>query len=349
MNLGNLKTESVYKAFLNLGKMLKKDEYAYSEKLKMLEDLKKECDISLLNVIILNERKEIRSDFFWNDCDINNTTMKKFLYNNLFKLFEESMKAKEYLFLDSNEKIYKIKNTTQNSFMFLPVKNIQEDFCIGGILVGRKKENGNWTKEETTLLKTFSLIMEIYYTSKLKYDKFFIQSWIFNEILDNMNTNLYVTDIKNDKILFMNKKMKESYNIAEPEGEKCWKILQKGMSKRCDFCPIPKLLEKKDEQSSMIWRENGAITGKTYENYDSLIRWIDGSIVHFQESTDITDTIALKQNVIQDILCNDALNWRAGKVEMAKSIQEAKKNKKSLVVASVDMDDLKMMVIMKGI
>ena len=42
MNLGNLKTESVYKAFLNLGKMLKKDEYAYSEKLKMLEDLKKE-------------------------------------------------------------------------------------------------------------------------------------------------------------------------------------------------------------------------------------------------------------------------------------------------------------------
>ncbi len=342
MNLGNLKTESVYKAFLNLGKMLKKDEYAYSEKLKMLEDLKKECDISLLNVIILNERKEIRSDFFWNDCDINNTTMKKFLYNNLFKLFEESMKAKEYLFLDSNEKIYKIKNTTQNSFMFLPVKNIQEDFCIGGILVGRKKENGNWTKEETTLLKTFSLIMEIYYTSKLKYDKFFIQSWIFNEILDNMNTNLYVTDIKNDKILFMNKKMKESYNIAEPEGEKCWKILQKGMSKRCDFCPIPKLLEKKDEQSSMIWRENGAITGKTYENYDSLIRWIDGSIVHFQESTDITDTIALKQNVIQDILCNDALNWRAGKVEMAKSIQEAKKNKKSLVVASVDMDDLKM-------
>ena len=151
MNLGNLKTESVYKAFLNLGKMLKKDEYAYSEKLKMLEDLKKECDISLLNVIILNERKEIRSDFFWNDCDINNTTMKKFLYNNLFKLFEESMKAKEYLFLDSNEKIYKIKNTAQNSFMFLPVKNIQEDFCIGGILVGRKKENGNWTKEETTL------------------------------------------------------------------------------------------------------------------------------------------------------------------------------------------------------
>ena len=183
--------------------------------------------------------------------------------------------------------------------------------------------------------------MEIFYTNKYKYDEFFTQSWIFNEILDNMNVNLYITDIKNDKILFMNKKMKESYNIEEPEGKICWKVLQKGMSKRCDFCPVPRLLDKKDERSSIVWRECGTITGKTYENYDSLIKWTDGSIVHFQESTDITDTLTLKKNVVQDILCEEALNWRAGKAEMAKSIQEAKKNKKNFVVATVDMDDLK--------
>ncbi|VEH38674.1 Diguanylate cyclase DosC [Fusobacterium varium] len=98
---------------------------------------------------------------------------------------------------------------------------------------------------------------------------------------------------------------------------------------------------KKDEKSSIVWRENGTITGKIYENYDSLIKWTDGSIVHFQESTDITDTVILKKNVIQDILCDKALNWRAGKVEMAKAIQEAKKNKKNFVVASIDIDDLK--------
>lgn len=167
--------------------------------------------------------------------------------------------------------------------------------------------------------------MEMFYTNKYRYDEFFTQSWIFNEILDNMNVNLYVTDIKNDKILYMNKKMKESYNLDEPEGKICWQVLQKGMEKRCNFCPVPKLLEKKDEKSSIVWRENGTITGKIYENYDSLIKWTDGSIVHFQESTDITDTVILKKNVIQDILCDKALNWRAGKVEMAKAIQEAKK------------------------
>lgn len=342
MNLGKLKTENIYEAFLSLEKMLKHDEYTYSEKLKMLEELKKKCDISLLGVIILNSKKQIRSDFFWNNSEINNVTIKKFLYNNLFELFKESIKEGKYIDLENNEKLYKIKNTFQDNFIFLPVKNIQEDFCIGGILVGKRKEKGIWNEEEIKSLETFALVMEMFYTNKYRYDEFFTQSWIFNEILDNMNVNLYVTDIKNDKILFMNKKMKESYNIDEPEGKICWQILQKGMEKRCDFCPVPKLLEKKEEKSSIVWRENGAITGKTYENYDSLIRWTDGSIVHFQESTDITDTVALKKNVLQDILCDEALNWRAGKIEMAKAIQEAKKSKKSFVIASVDIDDLKM-------
>ncbi|WP_308008176.1 hypothetical protein, partial [uncultured Fusobacterium sp.] len=92
MNLGKLKTENIYEAFLSLEKMLKHDEYTYSEKLKMLEELKKKCDISLLGVIILNSKKQIRSDFFWNNSEINNVTIKKFLYNNLFELFKESIK-----------------------------------------------------------------------------------------------------------------------------------------------------------------------------------------------------------------------------------------------------------------
>ncbi|AVQ32383.1 bifunctional diguanylate cyclase/phosphodiesterase [Fusobacterium varium] len=341
MNLGKLKSESVYEAFLSLEKILKRDEYTYSEKLRILEEMKRECDISLLGVIILNNRKQIRSDFFWNDSEINNTTIKKFLYNNLLELFERSIKEGKYITLENDEKICKIKNTFLNNFLFLPVKNIQEGFCIGGILVGKKKERGDWKEKEIEIFKTFALVMEMFYTNKYRYDEFFTQSWIFNEILDNMNVNLYVTDIKNDKILYMNKKMKESYNLDEPEGKICWQVLQKGMEKRCNFCPVPKLLEKKDEKSSIVWRENGTITGKIYENYDSLIKWTDGSIVHFQESTDITDTVILKKNVIQDILCDKALNWRAGKVEMAKAIQEAKKNKKNFVVASIDIDDLK--------
>ncbi|MDU1911858.1 EAL domain-containing protein [Fusobacterium sp.] len=342
MNLGRLKTENVYEAFLSLEKILKRDEYTYTEKLKILEELKKKCDISLLGVIILNRKKQIRSDFFWNDSEISNTTIKKYLYNNLMGLFEKSIEGEKYIALESNEKIYKIKNTLQSNFLFLPVKNIQEEFCIGGILVGKRKEKGNWDEEEIKLLKTFALVLEMFYTNKYKFDEFFTQSWIFNEILDNMNVNLYITDIKNDKILFMNKKMKETYNITEPEGKICWQVLQKGMEKRCDFCPVPKLLEKKEENPSIVWRENGTITGKIYENYDSLIKWTDESIVHFQESTDITDTITLKKNILQDILCGEALNWRAGKSEMAKAFQDAKKSKKNFVIASVDMDDLKM-------
>ncbi|VEH38672.1 Uncharacterised protein [Fusobacterium varium] len=69
--------------------------------------MKRECDISLLGVIILNNRKQIRSDFFWNDSEINNTTIKKFLYNNLLELFERSIKEGKYITLENDEKYVK--------------------------------------------------------------------------------------------------------------------------------------------------------------------------------------------------------------------------------------------------
>ena len=108
MNLGTLKIENIRKAFFSLKKMLKQDENIYPEKLKLLEELKEKYDISLLGVIILNSKGKIKSDFFWNDSEINNITIKKFLYNNLLKLFEKSIKTGRYIALENNEKIYNL-------------------------------------------------------------------------------------------------------------------------------------------------------------------------------------------------------------------------------------------------
>ena len=92
MNLGKSKTENVYEAFFNLEKMLKRDEYTYLEKLKMLKVLKAKCDISLLGVIILNNKKQIRSDFFWNDSEIIIVKLKNFLYIILLSYFDKLFK-----------------------------------------------------------------------------------------------------------------------------------------------------------------------------------------------------------------------------------------------------------------
>ena len=70
-----------------------------------------------------------------------------------------------------------------------------------------------------------------------------------NDVLNQMQASIYVTDPDTDEILFMNEKMKKDYQISEPEGKKCWEVLQVGEKGRCKFCRIPELFEKTKKTS----------------------------------------------------------------------------------------------------
>ena len=52
-------------------------------------------------------------------------------------------------------------------------------------------------------------------------------------VLDQMDTNFYITDVETDEILYMNKTMKETFGLIRPEGCVCWQVLQKDMKGRC--------------------------------------------------------------------------------------------------------------------
>ena len=73
------------------------------------------------------------------------------------------------------------------------------------------------------------------------------------KFLDHLHTNIYITDVETDKIVYMNETMKTTFNINEPEGKICWQVLQSGMKSRCGFCKIDELLEL-DENHCCIWR-----------------------------------------------------------------------------------------------
>ena len=87
----------------------------------------------------------------------------------------------------------------------------------------------------------------------------------------------------------MSRSMRQLFGLAQPEGKICWQVLQKGMTGRCPFCPISQLLKLGDEDVSVVWEEKNTINGRCYENYDSLIRWNDGRLVHLQHSVDVTE------------------------------------------------------------
>ena len=108
----------------------------------------------------------------------------------------------------------------------------------------------------------------------------------FKQLVDNMQINLYLTDIQTNEIIFMNNKMKETYNLKDPEGKICWKTLQNNQSGPCPFCPLIKLKQINNLYQSISWRENSDLTNRIFENYDSLIKWENGKIVHMQQSID---------------------------------------------------------------
>ena len=113
-------------------------------------------------------------------------------------------------------------------------------------------------------------------------------------VLNGIDVMLYVTDPNNDEILFINEFMKRHYGIENDcVGQICYKIMQKGIEERCDFCPCHQL--EKEPDKAVIWEEHSTLTKRMYSNVDRLIDWTDGKKVHLQQSIDMTEMIAAKE------------------------------------------------------
>ncbi|WP_424245957.1 PAS domain S-box-containing protein [Elusimicrobium posterum] len=149
----------------------------------------------------------------------------------------------------------------------------------------------------------------------------------FEAILNSIDSFLYVSDPQTDEILFINDKMRKGFGLKENEGvgSICWKVLQKGFTERCSFCPNKQLT--KDGIQSVEWEENNTVTGKHYKNIDSLISWPDGRLVHLQNSVDITniknEETALKQRLEQQNFIIDVSRNFLTKEETAAQITAA--------------------------
>ncbi|MBC8531351.1 EAL domain-containing protein [Christensenellaceae bacterium NSJ-53] len=201
------------------------------------------------------------------------------------------------------------------------------------------KESGPWTDQEKGALKLLVTIISISFANKNSHDNLLQQNWAINAIMDSMRVNIYVTDPKTDQILFMNRTMKDAFGLDNPEGEICWKVLQKGMTGRCHFCPVRKMLNNPDG-GVQIWEEHNSVTGRIYENHDDLIQWFDGSLVHYQQSVDVTDSKLLSRAASVDEL-TQLLNRRAGKLALQRTLLEGVREKVPVSVCMYDINLLK--------
>jgi len=115
---------------------------------------------------------------------------------------------------------------------------------------------------------------------------------IFNKSI----TMIYITDIDTHEILFINDPMKEQFGIkGNVIGQPCYKVLNEGIDKRCDWCPCHRLDKEPDKE--VIWEEHNTKTKRYYRNLDRYVDWPDGRKVHIQYSLDITDIIVAQQEL----------------------------------------------------
>lgn len=106
-------------------------------------------------------------------------------------------------------------------------------------------------------------------------------------VLNQLQANVYITDVDTHEIIFMNDRMKKKYNIPNPEGQVCWKVLQQGQEGPCSFCKINRLLSGEDE--TIRWQQTNSKINRLFDKYDSLLK-IGEKKLHMQQSFDITDS-----------------------------------------------------------
>lgn len=215
-----------------------------------------------------------------------------------------------------------------------------DDYLYGFLALEPNEGMTDFQQLQPDRLAALLNILVAYFIKKHAFEQTALQQKVYTSIINGMNNLIYVTDIHTNKILFMNKTMKDRFSLTEPENKVCWQLLQQNMSQRCNFCPISKLLRDPAANKTIHWEEVNPKTGRIYENYDSLINWFDGSIVHLQQSIDITDSKKAFHDASFDELTN-TLSRRAGKELLEKLITAARQNCHGFITCMFDINSLK--------
>jgi len=108
----------------------------------------------------------------------------------------------------------------------------------------------------------------------------------FHTAMDAIDSVVYVADMENHEILFINKYVKNLF--GDITGKKCYSALQ-GKTAPCDFCTNHLLLDVNGKANRpYIWEFQNLITKSWYQCHDQAIRWTNGKLVRFEMATDIT-------------------------------------------------------------
>ena len=109
-------------------------------------------------------------------------------------------------------------------------------------------------------------------------------------VLEGIDARVYVADMNNYEILYMNKKSIEDFG-GDFTGRTCYESFQ-GKNKECSHCTNNSLVNYQGEPGEVLISEKQNIkTGHWYRYYDRAIYWTDQRLVKMQIAVDITESM----------------------------------------------------------
>ena len=147
------------------------------------------------------------------------------------------------------------------------------------------------------------------------------------EILNNMDAVVYIADIQDHELLFVNNRAKLLSGQFSIDGRNCWQVMHPEQGGPCRFCTGKRLLNDDGEPGGIVISEfSDQRSGRWFECRDQAVRWIDGRVVHLQIATDITERKAVENELslsatvfdraYEAVMVADA-QWRVEKVNRA--------------------------------
>ena len=169
-------------------------------------------------------------------------------------------------------------------------------------------------------------------------------------ILDSLDALVYVSDMQTDEMIFMNRYGEQFW--GEWRGKRCWQVLQKGQSARCEFCNNDKLVDTDGTPTGVVvWEFQNTVTGRWYQCRDQAIPWIDGRTVRIEIAFDITERKCLEEQLrmtqekAEKLARTDSLtelkSRRAFFDEAEQMLNVARRYGRPLSVAMIDIDYFK--------
>ena len=108
----------------------------------------------------------------------------------------------------------------------------------------------------------------------------------FLEILDGIDTGIYISDMETYEILFINKYLRD--RKGDITGKRCWEVLQKDQNGPCAFCSNDKLIDNLGSiNGAYQWEFQNTISGNWYFLSDQVITWFDDRKVRLETAFNI--------------------------------------------------------------